>query len=203
MLDHWSQISIPATVARGPVIVSKVVSYLLAYNASDVMDSDNLVAALEFQIQIIALICMVRKPSIKLIVLSKRYGITTEKAQNTIQAATQKGIRTMLHLFLSRLFRTNDRNLHYHCRAHPVFSDTIFATTVFKRGNRYAQVYATDFGWARAFPMSVRSEAHESLLLLFAWDRVLPGCIWNNIREMIQGEFCQKLKDAACHLKQL
>ena len=41
MLDHWGQISIPTTVVRGPVSVSIVVSYLLAYDATDVMDNDN------------------------------------------------------------------------------------------------------------------------------------------------------------------
>ena len=47
MLDHQGQISIPATVARRPVFVSTVDSYSLAYDATDVIDSDNLVTALE------------------------------------------------------------------------------------------------------------------------------------------------------------
>ena len=37
----------PATAARGPVFVSAVVSYSLAYNAADVMDNDNLAFSLE------------------------------------------------------------------------------------------------------------------------------------------------------------
>ena len=85
MLDHQGQISIPTTVKRGPVFVSTIVSYSLAYDAADVMDNDNLATALEAQIQIsIALIGMVRKPSIDPIVLAKRWDITPEKAQNTI-----------------------------------------------------------------------------------------------------------------------
>ena len=168
----------PATAARGPVFVSAVVSYSLAYDATDVMDNDNLATALEAQIQIsIVLIGMVRKPSIDLIVLAKRWGITPEKAQKTIQATTQRGIRTMLHPSLSRWFRTNDRNLLYHCLAHPIFSDMMFASTVSRRGNKCAQVYATDFGWTRAFQMASRSEAHEILLLLFVRDGVPPTCI--------------------------
>ena len=56
-------------MARGPVFVSAVVLYSLAYYAADVMDNDNLAAALESQIQIsIVLIGMVRKPSIEPIV---------------------------------------------------------------------------------------------------------------------------------------
>ena len=62
MLDHWGQIGIPATVARGPVYVSKVISYSVAYDAADVMDNDNFETALSAQIQIrVALIGMVRK----------------------------------------------------------------------------------------------------------------------------------------------
>ena len=64
MLDHQGQISIPTTAARGPVFVSTVVSYSLAYDAADVIDNDNLATALEAQIQItIALIGTIRKPS--------------------------------------------------------------------------------------------------------------------------------------------
>ena len=204
MLDHQGQISIPATAARGPVFVSAVVSYSLAYDATDVMDNDNLATALEAQIQIsIVLIGMVRKPSIDLIVLAKRWGITPEKAQKTIQATTQRGIRTMLHPLLSRRFRTNDRNLRYQHLAHSIFSDTMFASTMSRRGNRCAQVYATNFGWSKAFPMASRSETHETLLLLFVKDGVAPTCICDNAKEMIKGKFSQKLKEAAYHLKQL
>ena len=97
----------------------------------------------------------------------------------------------------------NDQNLCYYCLAHPVFSDTMLANTVSRRGNRYAQVYATGFGWARAFPMASRSEAYETLLLVFAWDDVLPTCICNNDKEILQGKFYQKLQDAAWYLKPL
>ena len=80
----------------------------------------------------------VRKQSVEPIVLAKRWGITPEKAQKAIQATAKRGIRTMLHPSLLRRFRMNDRNLHYHCLAHPIFSDMMFASTVFRRGNRCA-----------------------------------------------------------------
>ena len=79
----------------------------------------------------------------------------------------------------------------------------MFARSVSRSANGCEQVFATDFEWARAFPMASTSEAHETLSLLFARDGVPPACICNNAREMIQGKFHQKLKDAACHLKQL
>ena len=80
----------------------------MAYDATDVMNNDNLATALLAQIQIsIALINMVRESSIETIVLAKQWNITHEKAQKTIQATTERRIGTMLHLLLSRQFRTN------------------------------------------------------------------------------------------------
>ena len=109
----------------------------------------------------------------------------------------------MLHSSFSRQVRINDHNLCYHHLAHTVFLDTMFVSTVSRQGNRCAQVYVTDFGWARAFPMAFRSEAHETLSLLFARDGVPPACICNNTKEVEQSKLYHKLKDAACHLKQL
>ena len=103
MVNHQGQISILATVTRGPAYVSAVVTSSLAYNAADVMNNENIATALAAQIQIsIGLIGMVRKPSVKLIVLAKRWDITPEKAQKAIQATMQRGIRTMLHPLLLR-----------------------------------------------------------------------------------------------------
>ena len=85
MLDRWGRISIFATVARGQAYVSTVISYSLAYDATDVMDNDNLGTALSAQIQIsIVLIAILRKPSVEQIVSAKQWGITPEKAQKTI-----------------------------------------------------------------------------------------------------------------------
>ena len=84
-----------------------------------------------------------------------------------------------------------------------IFSDTMFASTVSRRGYRCAQVYATDFGWARPFWMASINETHETLSLLFDRDGFLPSCICDDAKEMVQSKFHQKLKDAACHLKQL
>ena len=50
ILNHQGQISIPSTATRGPVFVSTVDSYSLAYDATDVMDNDNV--TLEAQIEI-------------------------------------------------------------------------------------------------------------------------------------------------------
>ena len=46
MLDHQGQISIPVTLARGPIYVSAAILYSQAYDATDDTDSDNLATAL-------------------------------------------------------------------------------------------------------------------------------------------------------------
>ena len=98
MLDYQGRISIPATVSRGPVYVSAVILYSLAYNATDVIDNNYLATTFSAQVQIsIVLIGTVRKPAIESIVLAKRWGMTNEKAQKPIQVTMQRGIMTMLH----------------------------------------------------------------------------------------------------------
>ena len=173
-------------MARGPAFISTVVLYSLAYDATDVMDHDNLVTALEAQIHIsIMLIRTVRKLSIDPIVLAKRWGIIPEKAQKTIQATNQREIRTVLHPSLLRESITNNRSLWYLCKPHSIFLDMMFASRVSRKGNRCTQVYATDFGWAKTFPMASRSEAHETFPLLFVKDGVPSTCICNNARELV------------------
>ena len=50
--------------------------------------------------------------------------------------------------------------------------------------------------------MKLKSEAHETLSLLFQQDGVPPSVICDNAKEMILGEFNRKLKEALCHLRQ-
>ena len=84
-----------------------------------------------------------------------------------------------------------------------MFSDTVFSITMPRKGNKCAQVYGTNFDWARVHTMASRSERHETLPLLFVRNNVLPTHRYDNAKEMIQGKFYEKLKDAACQLKQL
>ena len=51
--------------------------------------------------------------------------------------------------------------------------------------------------------MASRSEAHQTLLLLFARDGVLQACTCYNAKEMIQGMFYPKLKDTERKIKEL
>ena len=87
--------------------------------------------------------------------------------------------------------------------SHLVFGDTLIAGTVSKRGNKYAEVFTTSFGWTRVFPMKKKSEAHEGLSLLFQRDGVPPACIVDGSKEQAEGDFRRKCKEASCQLKQI
>ncbi|KAL7480721.1 hypothetical protein ACHAW6_006386 [Cyclotella cf. meneghiniana] len=52
-----------------------------------------------------------------------------------------------------------------------------------------AQIFGTDFGWSCSYPMSCKSQAHDALGLLFAWEGVPPKMIVDGAKEMILGEF--------------
>ncbi len=84
-----------------------------------------------------------------------------------------------------------------------MYTDTLDAKTVTsKRGNKYAQIFATRFGWYRAFPLKQKSEAHEAVSILFARDGVPNTMVMDGAREQTLGDFRRKCREASCHIKQ-
>ena len=104
--------------------------------------------------------------------LAAQWMISPDHAKRTVVMTTQRGVRTCLNPTLSCRFPTNDRMLRYKRLPHTVFTDTMFASTVSRQGNKMAQIYSSSFGWARAHPMKRKGEAHETLSLLFHRDGV-------------------------------
>ncbi len=68
--------------------------------------------------------------------LAKRWLIPANRTERTVDRTTQQGVHTMLNPTLSCRFPTNNRMLHYLRMPHPVFSDTMFAGTESKNGNK-------------------------------------------------------------------
>ena len=135
--------------------------------------------------------------------LAKNWAIGLSVAERTIEATTQNGLRTIIHPHLSRRFRTNDRQLRYRRLAHDMFTDTLVSKipSWFRR-NRYAQVFATKFGWVRVYPMKRKSDAHEGFSLMAQRDGVPPLIVCDGAKEQIMGEFRRKAKEAGCRVKQ-
>jgi hypothetical protein len=72
---------------------------------------------------------------------------------------------------------------------HTMFSDTLFAGSVSRQGNKMAQAYATSFSWARAHPMKRKGDAHETLFLVFQHDGVPLTMVTDDSKEQTKGEF--------------
>ena len=100
-----------------------------------------------------------------------------EAACRTLDFTTQRGLRKVLHPSLSQIFRINYWQFQYKWLQHDVFGDTLFSRTNSKRGNKYAELFVSKFGWLRAFPMAKRGGIHEALSLFFECDGVLTNLI--------------------------
>ena len=155
------------------------------------------------QVASVASMVSEKRPKLEPALLAKRWGIGLEAAKHTIARTTQRGVRTVLHPTLSRRFRTNDRQLRYRRLPIDVFTDTMFSTADKKsrRQNTCAQIFYARNGWCRAFPMRLKSQAHEALSLLFARDGVPRTMIGDNAWEMMLGDFKRKCREADCNLR--
>ena len=135
--------------------------------------------------------------------LARNWGIGLATAQKTLKVTTQQDIRTMVHASLSRRFHTNDRQLRN--RRFPIewFTDTLIAKTESCDKNRYAQVYCTPDGWARCFPMRLKSEVPKTLSLLHKRDGVPNVMIMDGSKDQTLGDFCQKNREVETHVCRL
>ena len=103
---------------------------------------------------------------------------------------------------LSHRFRTNNRQFFYRHLRHDMFTDMMQTKTKSRRGNLYAQVYTTGFHWLQAHLMKKKSDAHNTLSLVFQCDGVPPKMIMDGSKEQTLGRFKQKCQNADCHIKQ-
>ena len=108
----------------------------------------------------------------------------------------------MLHPYLSHRFQTNNWRLQYRRLGYDVFGETLLPGTKSKRGNNYAKVFVTNFGWSREFTMAKKGDAHEALSLLFQRDGLPTNIIFDGLKEKTLGDFKCKIADAGCHSRQ-
>jgi hypothetical protein len=134
--------------------------------------------------------------------LANNWGFGIEVAKRTRLVTTQRGVRWMIHPSLTKRYKTNDRQLRYLRLPVTMFTDTMYSTILSRQHNKVAQVFCTDFGFVRAFPMKLESEAHEALCLLFHRDGVPNVMVMDGVNAQTEGEFIRKLCDAGCHIKQ-
>jgi hypothetical protein len=73
-----------------------------------------------------------------------------------------------------------------------MFTDTMYPTILSRQQNKAAQIFCTDFGFVRAFPMKKESEAHEALSLLFDRDGVPNVMVMDGVKAQVEGQFRRK-----------
>jgi hypothetical protein len=83
-----------------------------------------------------------------------------------------------------------------------MYTDTMYPTILSRQMNKAAQIFTTDFGFVRSFPMKKEKEAHDALSLLFHRDGVPIIMVMYGSQAQVEGEFRRKLCDAGCHIKQ-
>jgi hypothetical protein len=134
--------------------------------------------------------------------LAKNWGIGIEAAKRTRLVTFQRGIRRMFHPSLTKKYKTNGMQLRYHRLPVTMYTNTMYSTILSRQMNKAAQIFTTDFGFVRAFPMKKEKEAHEALSLLFHRDGVPNVMVMDGANAQVEGEFRRKLFDAGCHIKQ-
>jgi hypothetical protein len=83
-----------------------------------------------------------------------------------------------------------------------MFTDTMYSTLPSRKKNKAAQIFGTDFGFVRAFPMKKENQAHEALSLLFQWDGVSNVMVMDGSKAQVEGGLRRTLRDTGCHIKQ-
>ena len=94
--------------------------------------------------------------------LANNWGIGLKDASNTLKATSQLFIRSLLHP-IERRFRTKNTALRYNQLSCRFYSDTFFSSTKSVINNTCAQLFVTDFGYAKFSPMQSKSEAGFTL----------------------------------------
>jgi hypothetical protein len=85
--------------------------------------------------------------------LANNWGIGIEAAKRTRLVTTQRGIIIMVQPSLTMRYKTNDRQLRYRRLPVTMQTDTMYSTILSRQMNKAAQIFTTDFGFVRAFPM--------------------------------------------------
>jgi hypothetical protein len=63
----------------------------------------------------------------------------------------------------------------------------MYSTIISRQNNKAAQIFCTDFGFVRAFPMKKESEAHEPLYLLFHRDGITNFMVMDGAKAQVEG----------------
>jgi hypothetical protein len=121
--------------------------------------------------------------------LAKNWGIWIEATKRTRLVTTQRGISRIIQPSLTKWYKTNDRQLRYRRLPVTIDTNTMHSTIISRQENKAAQIFCTDFGFVRAFPIKGESEAHEALSLMFHRDMVPNVMVMDGANAQVEREF--------------
>jgi hypothetical protein len=127
------------------------------------------------------------KAGIDAATLANNWGIGIEASKRTRLVTTQRGIRRMIRPSLTKIYKTNGRQLRYRRLPVTMYTDTMYSTILSRQMNKEAQILTTDFGFVRAFPLKKEKEAHEALSLLFHRDGVPNVMFMDGAKAQVEG----------------
>jgi hypothetical protein len=127
-----------------------------------------------------------RKGTVDAAQLAQRWHISLDMAKRTIEKTTQRGVRDLAY-----------RPLNARC-----YTDTMIAA-VPSLFNKYtcAQIYVTEFGWVKVYPMRAKSEAPSTLDLLHHDYGSFREMVPDNAKELTSHEFRSALRKAGTVIK--
>jgi hypothetical protein len=109
--------------------------------------------------------------------LAKKWQIRLNKAQATLWATTQTGLRMVINP-LARRYTTRLPHLRYPVVKKTLYSDTMFAKkTKSLRQHTCAQVFTDGVSFTHAYPMKRKSEARDRLEKLLRTLQTIPEAI--------------------------
>jgi hypothetical protein len=79
--------------------------------------------------------------------LAKNWGIGIKASKRKRLVTTQRGNRRMIHPSLTKIYKTNDRQLRYRRLPVTTYTDTMYSTILSRQTNKAAQIFTTDFGF--------------------------------------------------------
>jgi hypothetical protein len=111
-------------------------------------------------------------PTLTKELLARKWHIGLDKAQKTLLATTQEGLRTVVHP-LTRRYQTRQPHMRYPKVETVLYSETLFAKFKAARMHTYAQVFTNGTACTKFYPMKSKKEAGERLERLIQDLRVI------------------------------
>lgn len=138
--------------------------------------------------------------------LASVWGISRDLAVRTLRVTTRYCPRNTKDISLNKRYSQNDRMLRYDRMISDLFMDTMFAKAKGGRsfrGYTCAQVFATDFGWAKPIFMRSKGDCHLAVKELFKLYGVPDKIICDAAREQNSGETLRFANSVGCHIQYL